>query len=64
MSEKEMSSEEIQQLLEQDKNKRLQNCQQEIELILQKYKCQLIAVPQITPDGRTVAITTIQILSN
>ena len=64
MTEEQITSEELQQLFEQDKNTRLQNCKQGIDMILEKYKCQLVTVPQITPDGRIIAITTIQILSN
>ena len=57
---KEMTSEELQQLLEQDKNARIQACKREIDIVLGKYRCQLIAVPQFTPDGRTIAAMTLQ----
>lgn len=61
---KKMTSEELQSLLDQDKQDRLQKCKSEIDAILQKYGCQLVAVPQITPDGRIGAMATIKFLSN
>ena len=64
MTKEPISTEELQSLLTQDKQIRLQTCKNEIDAILQKHGCQLVAVPQFTPDGRTVAITTIQVLSN
>ena len=62
MTDKKLSSEELQQLLEQDKAERLQNCRNEIEVILQKHKCQLVALPQINVEGRVIAEVQIAIL--
>ncbi len=62
--EKEMTSGELQKLLEKDKNTRVQNCKQEIDIILQKYNCQIISFPQYTSDGRTVAVAQIQAVPN
>jgi len=61
--EKQLSSEELQQLFDQDKQVRRQKCKNEIDKILQKHKCQLVAVPRITADGRLVAVTSIQFLA-
>ena len=52
--EKELTTQEIQALVEKDKLKRQQACQLEIEAILQKYQCELIAIPRYL-EGRTVA---------
>ena len=62
MTEKKLSSEEIQKLVEQDKADRLQNCRSEIGAILQKHNCQIVSLPQIGADGRIVAAAQIQIL--
>ena len=59
---KEMTSEEIQQLLERDKAARMEKCRSEIEVVLQKHKCQLIALPGIDNAGRVIAAVQIQIL--
>ena len=59
---KEMTSEELQQLLEQDKANRLQSCRSEIEAVLKKYKCQLVALPQINVEGRVIAEVQVAIL--
>ena len=61
MTKEPISTEELQSLLTQDKQIRLQTCKNEIDAILQKQGCQLIALPQFTPDGRTVAIISVQI---
>ena len=58
----ELSTDELQKLVEQDKAKRLENCRSEIEMILQKHKCQLVALPRYTSDGRTVAEVQVAIL--
>ena len=60
--EKELTAQEIQVLVDKDKSKRMESCQREIEVILQKHKCQLLALPRYTLDGRTVAEVQIQIL--
>jgi len=38
-----------------EKQDRQQACKQEIENILNKYNCQLIAIPMFTNDGRIIA---------
>jgi len=62
MTEKQMTSEELQQLVEQDKAKRLENCRSEMETVLQKNGCQLIALPGISIEGRVIAEVQIKIL--
>ena len=62
MTDKKLSSEELYQLVEQDKADRLENCRNEIEAILQKHKCQLVALPQINIEGKVIAEVHIRIL--
>lgn len=62
-SKNKMSSKKLQQLLEQDKSERLQSCRSEIEVVLQKYKCQLIALPGIDVEGRVIAEVQVAITS-
>ena len=58
----EFSTEELKQLVEQDKADRLLNCKREIDAALQKHKCRLIALPRINAEGRTIAEVQLQIL--
>jgi len=51
MTDKKLSSEELQQLLEKDKAERMLSCKSEIEAILRKHKCQLVALPMIKIEG-------------
>lgn len=59
--EEQMSTEKIQQLLEQDQDARVRKCKSEMDVLLQKYGCQLVTIPQITSDGRLRAAAFIQI---
>lgn len=59
--EKQISSEEIQQLLEQDQEARVRKCQSEIDIILKENKCQLVALPRLTPDGRIITAVFIKV---
>lgn len=56
---KELSSDELNQLVEKDKAKRLHDCQRDLEKVLQKYNCQLLAVPQLVVDGHNQRYVTI-----
>ena len=62
MTEEKLSSEKLYQLLEQDKAERLQNCKSEIEAILQKHKCQLVAIPRFDIEGKVIAEVQVAIL--
>lgn len=56
------TSEELQLLIEEDKQERMRKCRGEIENMLNKYKCQLFALPQINLEGHVVADVQIRIL--
>lgn len=62
MADQKPSPDELQELLKQDKSDRLQSCKGEIEATLQTYKCQLVALPLINPDGKVIAEVQIAIL--
>lgn len=42
-------------MLAADRRKRTDSCQADIQAALETYRCQLVAVPVITPDGRLAA---------
>ena len=42
-------------ILDQERTNRALSCRQEITTVLEKYACNLIAIPSITPDGRISA---------
>lgn len=56
---KSIDTNEAERIVEEAKEQRLRSCSQEIEAALAKYRCQLVAMAQITPDGRIVAMTQI-----
>lgn len=60
---KQLSSKELQQLFNRDKTKRAQDCKEEIDEILKKYRCELFATPRYTPEGTTVAVPFIRAIS-
>ena len=62
MTDKKLSTEELKQLLEQDKMERQESCRSEIEAILKKHNCKLVALPKYAIDGRTIAEVQIAIL--
>ncbi len=49
---KEITPAEAQAVLEEQKRKRIQQCQHEINEALRRHKCDLIGEPFFTPDGR------------
>lgn len=62
MTDKKLSSEELQKLIEQDKAERMLSCKSEIEAILRKHKCQLVTLPRIKIEGAMwVGTTEVQI---
>lgn len=42
------------------RKQRLEACMQQIKAILQEYDCALLAVPQITDDGRITAVVRVE----
>jgi len=59
---KQLSSEELQLQLQKDKNDRLQKCKVEMEEILKKYRCEIIALPQLAiRESVVVAVAEVQI---
>lgn len=38
----------------------LRECGEEIARILDQYNCELLAIPQFTPEGRVVAVVQLQ----
>jgi hypothetical protein len=51
----ELTPDAARQLLAQERVARERKCQQEIQTVLDKHGCQLIAQPIITEDGRMAA---------
>lgn len=50
-----ITAEQARKLLEQDEQARSNAAAQQIQAVLAEHNCQLIAMPQITADGRVVA---------
>lgn len=44
------------EMIEADRQRRLAECRQKVQELLDEYNCDLVAVPQIAADGRIVAI--------
>ena len=60
MTDKQITTEQAQQLIEADRQQRITDAAQAIQGTLAQYQCDLIATPQIV-DGRIVA--TVQIVA-
>lgn len=45
--------------IEADRQRRAETAAREIQAVLARYRCQLVAAPQLTPDGRIVAVSQI-----
>ena len=43
-------------LVEQDKQRRVEAAAAAVQAALREHGCDLVAVPQLTPDGRVVAV--------
>ena len=54
-----MTATEAAALVEQDKQRRVQAAAEAVQAALREHGCDLVAVPQITPDGRVVAVVQI-----
>ena len=58
-----VSVEEARTMLALEEQQRVQTCYSEIQQVLQKYNCQLVALPQITQEGRIIAVAQVQTTS-
>jgi len=59
MTDENLTKEQLQQLIESDRNARVGRATQRIREVLDEEQCQLVAQPQITNDGRIVALVQI-----
>ena len=57
-----LTKEQLQQLIESDRNARIARATQRIREVLDEEQCQLIAQPQFTQDGRVIAPVQIVVL--
>jgi len=49
------TTDEARALLDADKRQRAEVCLREIGAVLERHRCQLVTMPQLTADGRIVA---------
>lgn len=56
MSDIPMTPAEAVQLLDADKRQRVAAATEAVRAILLEYQCDIVAIPQIAPDGRIVAL--------
>lgn len=54
-----MTPDEARKLVDADKAARVQAAAEAVAAILRERECDLVAVPQITPDGRVTAVVQI-----
>lgn len=54
-----MTPDEARKLVDADKQARVQAAAEAVAAILREHECDLVAVPQITPDGRVTAVVQI-----
>lgn len=54
-----MTPEQARKLVDADKAARVQKAADAVAAILREHDCDLIAVPQLTPDGRVTAVVQI-----
>ncbi len=50
------NEQELQHLLDAERTTRAKACHDEIKIVLERYRCQLIAFPRIETDGHIVAV--------
>jgi hypothetical protein len=55
----EMTPEQALQFVEEDRQQRIQAAAEAVQAVLAQHRCALVAVPQIAPDGRIVAVVQI-----
>jgi Flp pilus assembly secretin CpaC len=55
MPEHEMNASELKRMLDEDRDRRIKECNDEVTAVLERHGVQLIAVPVITNDGRIAA---------
>lgn len=54
-----MTADEARKLVDADKAARVQAAAEAVQTILREQECDLVAVPQLTPDGRVTAVVQI-----
>lgn len=59
-SEPGVTIEEAQRIIQEQQREQFVRCQRAIQAVLQQYQCALVAVPQITPDGRISCVVTVR----
>ncbi len=59
MSDEEMTPAQAAVLVDADKQRRVRAAADAVQAALAEYQCDLVAMPQITPDGRIVAVVQI-----
>jgi hypothetical protein len=55
-----LTPEEMREALAADKAAREQLCLEAVNAVLKQFDCQLVVIPQLTPDGRITAGATIK----
>jgi len=50
-----MNEEEARAVLNETRKQKLAQCREEVNEVLERHNCRLVATPQITEDGRIVA---------
>lgn len=59
---KTITMEEAEQVLEAERRRRVQLCQAAMGQVLQEHGCELVGIPEFTPDGRTVVTVQIRVV--
>jgi hypothetical protein len=54
-----MTTDEARKLVDADRTSRVQAAADAVQSILREHECDLVALPQISPDGRVVAVVQI-----
>ena len=62
MTDENLTKEQLQQLVQSDRNTRVGRATQRIREILDEEQCKLVAQPQFTQDGRVIAPVQIVVL--
>jgi len=56
-----VNEEEARAALQEARERKLRECEQELMEILKRYNCRLVAMPQFTPDGRIMATVSLSV---
>lgn len=55
-----LTADEMRQALAADQATRAQQCAEAVNGVLKEFDCELVVIPQLTPDGRIAASATIK----